>query len=85
MLFTTDNGVLRLIATDSYRLAVRDVPEVESIGGSHDLLVPARALQELQRAAASLDGDATIGVTLTDAEICFVVGRYEHRLASHRR
>ena len=44
------------------------------MGGSHDLLVPARALQELQRAAASLAADATIGVTLTDAEICFVVG-----------
>jgi len=74
VLFTTDNGVLRLIATDSYRLAVRDVPEVEGIGGSHDLLVPARALQELQRAAASLPAEATIGVTLTDAEICFMVG-----------
>jgi DNA polymerase-3 subunit beta len=70
----TNNNILRLIATDSYRLAVRDVPGVEGIGGSHDLLVPARALQELQRAAASLDADSTIGVTLTDAEICFVVG-----------
>ena len=75
VLFTTDNGVLRLIATDSYRLAVRDVPEVEGIGGSHDLLVPARALQELQRAASLASAsDSTIGVTLTDAEICFVVG-----------
>ena len=74
VLFTTDNGTLRLIATDSYRLAVRDVPEVEGLGGSQDLLVPARALQELQRAAASLDDDGTIGVTLTDAEICFIVG-----------
>jgi len=74
VLFTTDNGTLRLIATDSYRLAVRDVPEVEGVGGSQDLLVPARALQELQRAAASLDDEGTIGVTLTDAEICFVVG-----------
>jgi DNA polymerase-3 subunit beta len=74
VLFTTDNGVLRMIATDSYRLAVRDVPEVEGIGGAHDLLVPARALQELQRAAASLPEDGQIGVTLTDAEICFVVG-----------
>jgi DNA polymerase-3 subunit beta len=66
VLFTTDSGALRLIATDSYRLAVRDVPGVDGIGGSHDLLVPARALQELQRAAGSLDGEAT--------EICFVVG-----------
>jgi len=74
VLFTTDNNTLRLIATDSYRLAVRDVPGVEGIGGEHDLLVPARALQELQRAATSLSEDAEIGVTLTDAEICFVVG-----------
>jgi DNA polymerase-3 subunit beta len=74
VLFTTDNNTLRLIATDSYRLAVRDVPGVEGIGGEHDLLVPARALQELQRAATSLLDDAEIGVALTDAEICFVVG-----------
>jgi DNA polymerase-3 subunit beta len=74
VLFTSDNGSLRLIATDSYRLAVRDVPGVDGVGGDHDLLVPARALQELQRAAASLDSAAEIGVTLTDAEICFVVG-----------
>lgn len=74
VLFTTDNDSLRLIATDSYRLAVRDVPGVQGIGGSHDLLVPARALQELQRAAASQEPDAQIGVTLTDAEISFVVG-----------
>jgi DNA polymerase-3 subunit beta len=74
VLFTTENDALRLIATDSYRLAVRDVPGVQGIGGNHDLLVPARALQELQRAAATLAPDAQIGVTLTDAEISFVVG-----------
>jgi len=73
VLFTTDQDTLRLIATDSYRLAVRDVPEVKGLGG-HDLLVPARALQELQRAAASLGEGGEIGVTLTDAEICFIVG-----------
>ena len=75
VLLTTDNEALRLIATDSYRLAVRDVPGVSSFGDSHDLLVPARALQELQRAASSLTQDAEIGVTLTDAEISFVVGK----------
>ncbi len=73
VLFTTDADTLRLIATDSYRLAVRDVPGVAGLGG-HDLLVPARALTELQRAASSLADDATIGVTLSDAEICFTVG-----------
>ncbi len=74
VLFTTDNQELRLIATDSYRLAVRDVPGVRGLGATHDLLVPARALQELQRAAASLSADAEIGVALSDAEISFVVG-----------
>ena len=74
VLFTHENATLRLIATDSYRLAVRDVPGVAGIGGAQDLLVPARALQELQRSAASLASDAEIGVTLTEAEICFVVG-----------
>jgi DNA polymerase III subunit beta len=74
VLFTTDNGTLRLFATDSYRLAVRDVPGVAGISDSEDLLVPARALQELQRAASSLPADAEIGVTLSDAEICFMVG-----------
>lgn len=74
VLFTTEDGTLRLIATDSYRLAVRDVPGVQGLSGTQDLLVPARALQELQRAASTLDADAEIGVTLSDAEICFVVG-----------
>src|SRR5487761_2295606 len=74
VLFTTEGDALRLIATDSYRLAVRDVPGVQGLGGSHDLLVPARALQELQRAASSLEPETQIGVTLTDAEISFVVG-----------
>lgn len=74
VLFTSESGTLRLIATDSYRLAVRDVPGVAGLSEGHDLLVPARALQELQRAAAQLTSDAEIGVTLSDAEICFVVG-----------
>ena len=75
VLLTTDKEALRLIATDSYRLAVRDVPGVSSLGAAHDLLVPARALQELQRASSSLAPNAEIGVTLTESEISFLVGR----------
>jgi DNA polymerase-3 subunit beta len=74
VLFTTDEGALRLIATDSYRLAVRDVPGVKSLTDNQDLLVPARALQELQRAGSSPGPDEKIGIIVTDVEICFVVG-----------
>ncbi len=75
VLFTHEGGSLRLIATDSYRLAVRDVVGVNEVVSNSDLLVPARALTELQRAAGSLPTDAEIGVTVTEAEIAFVVGR----------
>jgi DNA polymerase-3 subunit beta len=74
VLFTSEGETLRLIATDSYRLAVRDVPGISGLSVSQDLLIPARALHELQRAASQLTADAEIGVTVSDAEICFVVG-----------
>ncbi len=74
VLFTTQDDALRLIATDSYRLAVRDVPSVHGLNGSQDLLVPARALHELQRVGSTLAPDEEIGVTLSDAEVCFVAG-----------
>ena len=44
VLFEPNEGMLRLVATDSYRLAVRDLPGVEP-GGSG--LVPVRGLREL--------------------------------------
>jgi DNA polymerase III subunit beta len=74
VLLTSENNSLRLIATDSYRLAVRDVPGIPSLNSTKDLLVPARALSELQRATTNLADDGTIGVAVTDSEISFVVG-----------
>ena len=43
------DGSLRMVATDSYRMAMRDLPGTNTIPGEEDLLVPARALSELQR------------------------------------
>ncbi len=43
------DGSIRMVATDSYRMAMRDLPDSETIPGEEDLLVPARALSELQR------------------------------------
>ena len=42
------NGV-RLVATDSFRLALRDLPGSNSLVQGEQILVPARALMELQR------------------------------------
>jgi DNA polymerase-3 subunit beta len=74
VLFTSNEGALRLVATDSYRLAVRDIPGVQAVNTDKDLLVPSKALVELQRAASSLALDAQIGVVLTDSEIYFIAG-----------
>jgi len=74
VLFTSHDDGLRLVATDSYRLAIRDIPGVKPASSDRDLLVPSKALVELQRAAASMAVESSIGVALTDAEICFVAG-----------
>ncbi len=50
VLIEHDDDGLRLVATDSYRLAVRSLPGVE-IGGSG--LIPARGLRELARTIGS--------------------------------
>ncbi|MGI9626859.1 MAG: DNA polymerase III subunit beta [Longimicrobiales bacterium] len=55
--FEDHEGSLRLVATDSYRLAVRDLPGVSSQEG----LVPIRALRELGRSIGSPKIEAAIG------------------------
>lgn len=49
-----DTGGVRLVATDSYRLAVRDLPGTSLLETGQSVLVPSRALQEVAR----LVGDA---------------------------
>jgi len=49
VLLTSTGAGLRLVATDSYRLAVRDVPGLGLVGTGDRVLVGARALAEVQR------------------------------------
>ena len=66
VLMAAEGSGLRLVATDSYRLAVRDLPGAGVLREGQKVLVPSRALAELQRllgaagpAAAKSNGDAT--------------------------
>jgi DNA polymerase-3 subunit beta len=53
VLLSPEEGGLRLVATDSYRLAWRDLPGRVALSGEFgQILVPARALSELQRLVA---------------------------------
>ncbi len=73
VLLTAATGTVRLVATDSYRLALRDLDGAAGVVGDEDILVPARALSELQRLINPGD-EGTVGVTTTPSEITFHVG-----------
>lgn len=71
VLLTAEDGDLRLVATDSYRLALRDLPGVSVLGDVTKVIIPARALTELGRA---LDDDDELGVRLEGDVASFSVG-----------
>ena len=50
LLAAEDDG-LRMVATDSYRLAVRDLPETQVLGGGQKVLVPQPGAQRAAAAA----------------------------------
>lgn len=52
LMVATEIG-LRLVATDSYRLAFRDLAGVSALAPGAEVLVPARALAEIQRLVGS--------------------------------
>jgi DNA polymerase III subunit beta len=55
VLLAAEAGGLRLVATDSYRLAVRDLPDAAVLGADQKVLVPSRALHEFARVVGGSD------------------------------
>jgi DNA polymerase-3 subunit beta len=70
LLAAEDDG-LRMVATDSYRLAVRDLPESSMLGSGQKVLIPGRALSELQRL---MGNEETLTVRLGEREATFEAG-----------
>jgi DNA polymerase-3 subunit beta len=70
VLMAAEGGGLRLVATDSYRLAVRDLEGSAVLEEGQSVLVPSRALRELVRALGS--GEVTL--RLGEREATFEVG-----------
>ena len=92
VLLVAEGSGLRLVATDSYRLGVRDLPG-ESVLAAHlsgaaaegrHVLVPAKALGELQRllgsgagpgSAAAPGTENQVELSFSDRDACFDTGR----------
>jgi DNA polymerase-3 subunit beta len=64
---------LRMVATDSYRLAVKETRLEAPLDGTVEANVPARALQELTRIVGASDGE-DLAVSVRTNQVVFEVG-----------
>jgi DNA polymerase-3 subunit beta len=71
VLLAAEEGGLRLVATDSYRLAVRDLPGASVLAEGQTVLVPSRALSELARV---LPAEGSVELRLGERDASFQVG-----------
>lgn len=69
VLFEGEGDELRVVATDSFRLALRSIP-VPGVGDLR-VLVPARAVVEVARLAA---GESDVRIDIASAQVSFHVG-----------
>ncbi|MGO9028379.1 MAG: DNA polymerase III subunit beta [Acidimicrobiales bacterium] len=90
VLIATEGTGIRLVATDSYRLALRDIEGSDASLDTSQILVPARALSELQRLSSlgsgSKDGKRAddgeeagssgplVGLSIGDHDVTFTAG-----------
>lgn len=66
-------NVVRMVATDSYRLSVKETPVEASVKDKMQAIVPARCLTELSRISSGVAAD-NITVVPTHNQILFQVG-----------
>ena len=74
VLMAAEGEGLRLVSTDSYRLAVRDLPGTSVLSGDQAVLVPSRALAELSRVFGEND---EVSLRLGERDARFTVGGTE--------
>ncbi|HEY2636894.1 MAG TPA: DNA polymerase III subunit beta, partial [Solirubrobacteraceae bacterium] len=75
ILVSAGEDELRMVATDSYRLSVKETKLEQPLEGSFEANVPARALQELSRIAQSdAPEDDTLRIGVRANQVVFEVG-----------
>ena len=73
ILVSASGSELKMVATDSYRLSVKETTLEEPLSGGFEANVPARALQELARIAQQADAE-TLQVSVLANQVVFEVG-----------
>jgi len=70
---SADGDELRMVATDSYRLAVKETKLEAALEGTVEANVPARALAELTRIVGAVEAEA-MAVSVRTNQVVFEVG-----------
>ncbi|HTX45930.1 MAG TPA: DNA polymerase III subunit beta [Solirubrobacteraceae bacterium] len=73
ILVSASGRELRMVATDSYRLSVKETTLESELSSAFEVNVPARALQELARLAHGHEG--TLNISVRQNQVLFEVGR----------
>jgi DNA polymerase III subunit beta len=74
ILVSASERELRMVATDSYRLSVKQTQLEAPLASNFEVNVPARALQELARVAAHA-GDDELTISVRQNQVLFTLGR----------
>ena len=74
VLVSASGKELRMVATDSYRLSVKETTLDEPLDGELEANVPARTLQELGRVAGGDNPEAEIEIAALENQVVFTVG-----------
>ena len=72
VLLSSEQEGLRLVTTDSYRLALCDLPGLELLNSEQSVLVPSRALQEVIRLLGDIE---QVSLRFSDRQASFGVGK----------
>ena len=70
VLMVVEGPTLRLVATDSYRLAVCEV-DIENAGGDVSVVIPGKALEEVAKLSSGLD---SVSMGVSENQIVFEFG-----------
>lgn len=88
ILVVVEAGTLRMVATDSYRLCVKEVA-VEGVGGDIELVVPGKAMEDVAKLTGSTDsvsmGVSENQVIFTFGDTTFISRRIEGSFPNYRQ
>jgi DNA polymerase-3 subunit beta len=74
ILVSVADSELRMVATDSYRLSVKETQLEAGVTEAFEVNVPARALQEASRIVADTDADE-VSITAQENQVVFGIGK----------